>query len=304
MFWTIVLIVLALAFLAIVVLGFATDVPLVFAAIPLVLFLIVGFLTTFTTVEAKNVGVLTTFGKPSDRNLSAGAHLKAPWQKVTELDGTIQTDEYRGDEGCIYVRIGDGSRSCVTLTNRWQIVDEQADVIFGDYRSDDPTDSLRKAVVSTQLKAATQEVLAGYNPVAELEVVEGSNAAAASELSFAPDYGQISADIKKAMESRPGSDLITIEDITVSYVSLSPSTQGTIDDFIAAVGQTRIAAQQKSTAVERKAANDTLASSVTNDGVLVSRCLDIVEQAVEQGYPFNGAWSCLGAPDGVLVGSK
>lgn len=254
-------------------------------------------------VEAKNVGVVTEFGRPVG-TASPGLNFKLPWQKVTEVDGTVQTDEYKGDDRCIYVRIGDGSRACVTLTNRWKIVDDQADQIYGDYRSDDPTKSLRDAVVSTQLKAATQEVFAKYNPIAELEVVEGSNAKSASELSFAPDYDAFSRAIQEAMEGRQGAELIEIKSITVSYVSLSESTQRTIDGFIKAVGETRIAAQDRSTALEQAKANEALSASVSNaPGVLQSRCLDAVLTAIEKGYQLPAGFNCLGSGSAVVVPS-
>lgn len=274
------------------------------AAIPLVIAIGIGFFATTATVDAKNVGVVTQFKRPVGTE-DAGWVWKAPWQGVTEIDGTVQTDEYKGD-GCIYVRIGDGSRSCVTTTLRWRIVPNKADVIFGDYRSDDPTESFRDAVISTQFKSANQAVLAGYNPVAELEVVDGSNAQAAAELSFAPDYDQIAADLEQQMTDRLGDDpLAEIVSISVSYVSLSDSTQKTIDDFIKAVGETRIAAQAKSTATEQAAANETIQGSLSNnaEGVLQSRCIDAVNTAIEKGYDLPAGFNCLGAGSAVVVPS-
>lgn len=274
--------------------------------IPLVLAVVVLAFGCSTIIQAKNVGVLTTFGKPSERTLDPGLHLKLPWQKVTELDGTIQTDEYRGDD-CIYVRIGDGSRSCVTLTNRWRINPDEANVIYGDFRSDDPTASFRSAVVSTQLKAAVQEVMAGYNPIATLEVVEGSNAQSASELNFAPDYDQVSADVTASMKARlaEAGELATISSITVSYVSLSDSTQATLDNFIEAVGDTRIAAQKRSTAAEEAEANKVLQESVSNNpGVLQSKCLDSLNAAIEAGYQLPAGFNCLGSGSAVVVPSS
>lgn len=277
----------------------------VFSLIPLALALIVLAFSCTAIVQAKTVGVVTSFGKPIGTE-SSGLSVKLPWHKVTEVDGTIQTDEYRGEDGCISVRIGDGSRSCVTLTNRWEIVDDKADVIYADYRSDDPTKSLRDAVVSTQLKAAVQEVLAGYNPIGELEVVKGSNAAAASELNFAPDYGDLSQQVLEAMSDRSGSELIDIKDITISYVSLSDSTQRTIDDFIKAVGETRIAAQARNTATEQAAANRTIQASLegNSEGVLVSRCIDALNSAVEKDYALPAGFNCLGSGSAVVVPSK
>ncbi len=272
------------------------------AVVLLVPALLLFLFTSLTIVEAKQVGVLTTFGKPSDRTLDPGLHLKAPWQKVTQVDGTIQTDEYR-DDRCIYVRIGDGSQSCLTATIRWRIVQDRANTIFGDYRSDDPTENLRSAVVSTQFKSAAQTVLSDYNPIASLEVVSGSNAQSASELNFAPDYDAISAALSKQMVDRLGTQpLVEVQSITVSYLSLADSTQSKLNDFIAAVGDTRIAAQRKSTATEEAAANRTLSGSISNDpNVLTSKCYDVVKEALAAGYQLPAGFSCWPGSGSALV---
>ena len=75
-----------------------------FGGIFIVLALFALFFSTFTTVEAKQVGVKSTFGKVAEDTLSAGPHFKLPWAKVTEIDATIQTDEYKGDS-CITVAV-------------------------------------------------------------------------------------------------------------------------------------------------------------------------------------------------------
>lgn len=257
-------------------------------------------LTCFTIVSTKNIGVVSTFGRPTGTTLSNGLHLKAPWNKVTELDGTVQTDEYRGED-CIYVRIGDGSRACVTLANRWRIVPERGDTIFTDFRSDDPTDSFRKAIVSTQLKAAVQKVMGEYNPIAKLQAVGGSETAA--DVNFSPDYDAISTSIEAEVRARLGGEpLAEVISITVSYVSLSDSTQAKIDDFIAAIGETRVAQQQKETAQARAEANRILSSSVSNDpNVLVSRCLDLLADMVQQGEPVPAGFSCWPGSNNAVV---
>jgi len=275
----------------------------IFSAVPLGIAFIMLVFSTTAIIQAKNVGVVTSFGRPTGTE-SSGLAWKWPWQKVTEIDGTVDTNEYRGDDGCIYVRIGDGSRSCVTATIRWRIIPDKADTIYADYRSDDPTESFRRAVISTQFKSAVQAVLSEYNPVAELEVVEGSNAASASQLSFAPDYDQISADLEAQMQERLGDDpQAEVVDITVSYVSLAGSTQKTIDDFISEVGRTRNAAQARNTAVEQAAANRTIQESLQNnsEGVLASRCIDAFESAIEKGYALPAGFNCLGAGSSVVV---
>jgi hypothetical protein len=136
-------------------------------------------------------------------------------------------------------------------------------------------------------------VLAKYNPIAQLEVVEGTNATSAANLNFAPDYDKTARDIEASMGERLGDEpLVEIQSISISYIGLSETTQKKLDDFIAAVGDTRIAAQRKSTAAEEKAANDILASSVKNPNVLASKCLDIMTAGIEAKYAFPAGWTC------------
>jgi regulator of protease activity HflC (stomatin/prohibitin superfamily) len=56
---------------------------------------VAGVITVFvlilgstTIVSTRNIGVVTTFGRPGG-TLTNGLHMKAPWQSVTEMNGTI-----------------------------------------------------------------------------------------------------------------------------------------------------------------------------------------------------------------------
>jgi regulator of protease activity HflC (stomatin/prohibitin superfamily) len=100
---------------------------------------VAGALTIFvlilgatTIVSARNVGVVTTFGRPSG-TLSNGLHWKAPWQSVTEMDGTIQIDNHTG-ENATTVRLGNNSTAFVDNSVRWRIQPAAADELFLDYR--------------------------------------------------------------------------------------------------------------------------------------------------------------------------
>lgn len=256
-----------------------------------------------TTVDSKNVGVLRTFGAVSDRTLHSGLSVKLPWQQVTEIDGTVQVDEYKGDD-CIYALIGDGARACISLTNRWRINAENADKVYQDYRSDDPTDQFRSAVISTQLKSVVQDVAAGYNPVGQFQTVSGEEATS-KELKFTPDYAAMSTDIEKQLNERLGDEpLADIIDVTVSFVDLPKETQKKIDAFTKEVGNTRVAAQKKETAVQEAAANNTLRESLKDEpGLMTSKCLDSVAEAIERGYQFNAGFSCFGGSGAVVVPS-
>ena len=77
-------------------------------------------LGSFTVVSTRNVGVVTTFSKPNG-TLSNGLHFKAPWQLVTEMNGTIQIDNHTGEQATA-VRLGNNSTASVDNSVRWRIM--------------------------------------------------------------------------------------------------------------------------------------------------------------------------------------
>lgn len=254
---------------------FGADAELKFiGAVAGVIALVVIVLSTITIVQPRNVGVPTTFGKVGTP-MDPGLHFKAPWTKVTDIDGTIQTRSYQEDN-CLYVRIGDGSRSCVSLSLRWKVNSDQADKVYSDYRSGNPTEEVGSKLVSPVLKASLQKTLGDYNPVAELGAIKDTDVNA--DLSFAPDYDAVAKGTADGMKSRLGQDpLVDIVSVSVSYVSISDNTQAALDNFVKAVGETQQAKQQKQTADNQAAANKAISGSVSNDpNVLVSRCFDLI----------------------------
>lgn len=245
-----------------------------------------------TIIEAKNVGVLTTFGKPTG-SLDSGLHLKWPWQKVTELDGTKITSKYDGDQA-VPVRIGDGTTAHVSTAIRWSIVGDRADEIYANYRSDDVNQTVRDSLVDTVFTNALNQVFGAYNPTADLKVVDPSSAGSA-KVNFVPDYDALAQQVTESMESRVAQTggYVKIDFITISGLNLSETTQSKINEFQAEVAKTQVALQKKATANAQAEANKTLSSSVSNDpNVLVSRCLDTFQQMVDENQAIPAGFSC------------
>ena len=260
--------------------------PRAWGFIPAFIALVVIVLSSLTMVQAKQVGVVTTFGKPSEDTLSSGLHIKAPWQKVTEIDATIQTDEYHGDSG-IQVRLADGNAAKVSATIRWSVTDENANDVYADFRSDDPTESLRDAVVSTQFKAAMNTVFAGFDPLS-LAGAEGTTR---------PDYNALAGEVETAMLAQTN-DLVTIESVTISLLALDGKSQAKIDALIGETAKTNVAKQAQATAREQAAANRIISESISNDpNVLVAQCFDMLAE----GITVPAGFSCWPGGNGAVV---
>ena len=249
-----------------------------------------------TTVGTKDVGVVTTFGRPTGRDLSNGIHLKLPWQKVTEMDAAIQPDEFAGRD-CIDVRIGDSSTACADLTIRWHIAQNEASSLFQNYRSNDVNATIRSSLVVTQLKAAVNDVLGEFNPLANVNQA-ANQTQDNTEISAAPNLDEFSRQVEQQMRLRlaaanGGRAQVIIDSVTMSFLRLADTTQQKINAYQAEVGNTRIAEQKEKTAAAEAAANQALAASVSKDpNVLVSKCLDTLEEMVKAGTSVPAGFSC------------
>lgn len=242
-------------------------------------------LSTTTMVEAKQQGVVTTFGKPSDDTLDSGLHFKKPWQKVTSIDATTQTDEYHGDDA-IKVILLDKNTADISAAIRWSINKDKANEIYADFRSDDPTESFRDAVVSTQFKAAMNSVFNSYDATAE-------NPKAPSELA-------------KEVESllrQNTDDLVDIKSITISYIKPDKAVQKKIDALQTQRGATKVANEKIATAEAEAKANQVLSESISNDpNVLVNKCLDLIADGAFEPPAGFSCWP--GSNGGVVIPSK
>lgn len=223
-----------------------------------VLVLVLG---STTIVSTRNIGVVTTLGRPSG-TLSNGLHMKAPWQSVTEMDGAIQIDNHAGEYATM-VRLGNNSTAYVDNSVRWRIQAPAADELFLDYRD---FANVRENLVTRELRAALNEVFADFDPLAP-ENVEGT------------DVQALGNDVAEKLRAKVV-DQVEIINVIIPLVSYDEATQGRINALNAERANTRVAEQRAKTAEAEARANEILAGSVSdNPNVLVSKCLDAAREA-------------------------
>lgn len=251
----------------------------------LVLGLVCTFGPTITTVSTKNVGVETTFGKPSGE-LGNGIHLKWPWQKVTEMDAAIQTDTY-AKSNCFEVRIANQQTACVYINFQWRINPNSAQELFRDYRT---FDHVRDALVTRRLTAVVNEQLAHYNP---LNSVAGADLPKGEKGN--PTLSTIATNVNTQMKAEIGGKNGSIEVLStiIPIITFDEQTQGRINQLQQQVALTRVALQSQKTAEAQSAANKKLAASVSNaPNVLVSHCISILETMVKNSQPVPAGFNC------------
>lgn len=232
----------------------------------------------FAIVGAKNVGVPTVFGKPTGETMSSGLNFKAPWVNVTDIDGTVKLREYFGED-CISVKISDAGSACVSLSYRWRINPDGADTVYTDYRKseDGIEEGVRKALVSTNIKASINEVFGEYDPMQGAVITPNMTPQEVANIKITlPNLEEFNQKIKTNVESKIDElgGLIDIQSVTISYLSLPKGTQERIDKINAKVADTKLAIADIAIKAAQADANEELAASLQDPNVLVSKCLD------------------------------
>jgi regulator of protease activity HflC (stomatin/prohibitin superfamily) len=267
-----------------------------------------GFLSCVATVGTKNLGVLTTFGRPSGY-LDNGIHLKLPWQKVTQLNDAVQTDTYASDGGdagvkqggatdtCVHVRIARQGTACVNVSIRWQIKPSGVDYLFRNFRDNLAiTDNL----VLRDLQTAMNQAFVGYDPLG----IDNDGLSTNEPLS-ATSGKSIAGEVTTQMRAEIG-QWIDVQTVNIPLLNFDSSTQDKINQLQQQIAATRVAQQAQLTATAQAAANKALAASVSNDpNVLTDKCLNILKEAVDKGQPLPAGFSCFaGGAAQVAVGAR
>lgn len=250
------------------------------------IFVLVFLLGSIATVSTKNVGIETAFGKTTG-HLSNGIHLVWPWVNVTEMDAAIQTDSYVRNN-CLDVRIANQQTACVDISIRWRIEPSQADSLFQNYRT---FDNVRDSLVTRELKAALNQQLSNYNPLNSIPTsttVANGNYPNASQ-----SLNKVASDVNAQMEREIGGQGIHVLSTIIPYMTFDDKTQGRLNQLQQQEALTRIAQAQEQTNQAQSAANQALANSVdTSPNVLVSKCLDILQEMVKNGQSVPAGFSC------------
>lgn len=242
-----------------------------------VIFLLLG---TFTIVGTRQVGIVTTFGRPTGASLSNGLHFKAPWANVSELDGAIQIDQHKdegnGNDHRIQVRLGNSSTANADTSVRWEIKQDAAPELYQQYKT---FDNIRTNLITRNLQVALNEVFASFDPLAPQNL----------NVSPLPD---LAAKARTILQDKVG-DQVTIFDVAVPTIGYDPGTEDKINQLNQQRALTAVAQQAQKTAEEQAKANAILSGSLNNDpNVLVSKCLDI---ARDKGLPLM-CWPLAATP--------
>lgn len=273
--------------------------------IPLVLAFLFLLMNSFTQIHAKEEGVGVSFGKPVAQ-YDAGVHFKPFWQSVTKIDMTVFVDTY--DK--LPIRLGDGNTATANTTLRWHVNPDAVDYIYATYRSNNPAENLRDAVVDTQYGAVVNNVAGQFNPTSVVQNLDLSDPATATrKLNFVPDYNQMSQDIseqmKVAVKDADGVPLIIVDGVTVAGIAYSDTTEKNISGLVQQAAKTQQAFLLKGTNEILAQANDKLKQSLSGKdapAILAQQCFrDMADGKIT---PVAGFSCWPGSSSVVIPGTK
>jgi SPFH domain / Band 7 family len=245
----------------------------VFAAVVALSFVVTGC----GTVDTKNVGVVTSFKKPTGETKAAGPYFKAPWKSVTDMSLAWQTVNYQ-----FIVQAAGGATIGLDIRPRWRMKEAAAPELFQDYKD---FDGVVSNLFKNELVAASgsNALFGSYNPLTAYDVKTS-----------------LPVKSKEAWESELKSELIKrlgtkmeIERVAVITIAPDTASQAKLNGQIEEFGRGKILDQGLVNAEKER-----LITAKNAQVDKETRCLEIAEKV--GGQP----GLCLNGNAGVIVDTK
>lgn len=238
------------------------------------------------SVPVRNVGIVTSFNKPTGEVTGSGLQWVKPWQKVGEWDASRQRYDHSQGKNAIPVRTGTLADASVQVLIEWQVkqdsngtADEIAAKQYKDYKGDFET--FRNQRVGIQLDGAMNDAFATYVPLANIDSKTGN---------LNVDLKPFADKVKTYAIQRLGND-VDILSVTVIRVNHDQKTEENIKAFQDKLAQGRNLEQDQKNANLQKSVSETNAKVDKQ-----TRCMEIAEKV--------GSNPGLCLNPGIVVGSK
>lgn len=222
---------------------------------------------SFDIVPTRNVGIVTTFSKPTGETTGAGLQWHAPWSSVDDWDASGQTYAHLGD-ACVWVTIAAQRRACIPVQIEWAAKAERAPENWAAYREADGKSRFEVFTdrrVNPQITGAMTSVFASFDPLSTVDPKSGS--------APAPDLNKTYKDsLLAALTAALGEDIV-VKSLTFE----SPRYDEPTTAAVAAYGQKILEARN----LEIDKANAKTRAEITNTDASVdqvARCLQIAEK--------------------------
>lgn len=238
------------------------------AVIPLA---ILGIITAFmsaTTVDARAVGIQTSFGRYQD-TLSNGLHWTAPWSSVEQFSTQIQPLNLD-----VPVSFDGGGSGTANVTVRWSIDADGAEELWKDWKT---FDRVRDNLVTSEAREQVGAVFSEYTPV---DAIDGGNRA------------NMQGDVVSLLTSRLGDRGIDVDSVSITGVKLGDRAQNSLDRIVEATANTQRATEEQARAVIEAETARIRQQSQTPEA-LQRYCLEVVNAwDVSKNGPLPATFDC------------
>lgn len=205
------------------------------AALAFIVGLIVVVSFSVTTVDARAVGIQTSFGKYVG-NVDNGLHFVAPWSSVEEFSTRVQTLELTGDDN-VRISFDGGASGSADVTVRWRINEEDAGDLWARYRE---FEEVQRQLVTPEARNAFRTTFSGYSPT------EGIDGAVQRE---------VQETAKTDLSNLVKEEGVIIDSVSITRVNLSDRAQNAVDRVVEAEANTeRATAEQERATIEAETA--------------------------------------------------
>lgn len=152
--------------------GFIADEggPIGFGALAIIGAFVFGVIACMSIVPTRNVGIVTSLGKPTGRTTGAGLQWTAPWQDVDDWDASGQTYAHLGDQ-CVWVTVTGPRNVCVPVQVEWSADPAQAPENWAAFKEADGKTRFETWVsrrIDPQMTAAVISTFATFDPFASV----------------------------------------------------------------------------------------------------------------------------------------
>lgn len=237
-----------------------------FGAIGILAAVVLGVVASMSIVPTRNVGIVTTWGKPTGRTTGAGLQWTAPWSDVDDWDASGQTWAHLGDQ-CVWVTVKGPRSVCVPVQVEWSALPENAPANWSAFKETDGKTRFETWVsrrVDPQMTAALITAFANFDPFANVDKNTGDVA-----------VPNLNASYREPLSDALGANLG--HDIAIRSIAFgTPVYDKPTTDALSAYSQKVLAGRNldvdHANAIKRKAVTD-IDAQVNQ----TARCLSIAE---------------------------
>lgn len=224
------------------------------------------------TVPTRNVGIVTSWNKPTGEVTGPGLQWVAPWQKVDDWDASRQSFDRRG-EHCVQVRIAGLQNACVDVLVEWTTDPAKAPEQWASYKRE--FDNFVAKRVDPNITGAVNDTFADHDPLANVDEATGQV--------MAPQTGPLVDEVRSSIKARIGGD-VEVQSVVIGFIRYDDKTQQSIEAFQQKVLAAKNLEQDRRNAEIQKQVSETNAAV---DPVV--RCLEIADKhGREPGFCLGG----------------